>query len=102
MLVTVFRARLNPETTAEYLRWAARVGGWAQTIPGYVSHKSFVADDGERVTVVEFEHAQGMRAWASHPEHVAAKKLGRQSFFTEYRVQVCSVDRVSQYPGGTR
>ena len=100
MIVTVFRSRLNPETSGDYLHWAARMGGWAQTIPGYVSHKSFVAEDGERVTVVEFEHEQGMRAWASHPEHVEAKKLGRKSFFTEYKVQVCSVDRVSQFQGG--
>ena len=52
-----------------------------------------VAEDGERVTIVEFESEEGMRAWATHPEHADAKKKGRSVFFTEYRVQVCNVVR---------
>ncbi len=27
----------------------------AKAMPGYISHKGFVAEDGERVTIVEFE-----------------------------------------------
>ena len=95
MLVTVFRSRLNPETQEEYQRWAARMGELAAQIPGYVSHKGFQAADGERVTIVEFASEEGMRIWATHPEHVAAKRLGREAFFSEYRVQVCQLLRDS-------
>ena len=98
MIVTVFRSRLNPEAQEEYMQWAARMGELAKTIPGYISHKVFVAQDGERVTIVEFETEEGMRAWATHPEHVEAKKKGRKTFFSEYRVQVCSVNRDSAFP----
>jgi len=45
--------------------------------------------------LIEFESEEGMRAWSVHPEHVQAKKLGRQRFFAEYRVQVCNVVRDS-------
>jgi heme-degrading monooxygenase HmoA len=62
-------------------------------MPGYISHKGFVAEDGERVTIVEFESDEEMRAWATHSEHVAAKKKGRSVFFTEFRVPVCNVVR---------
>jgi heme-degrading monooxygenase HmoA len=65
----------------------------AADIPGYISHKGFTAEDGERVTIVEFASEEAMRVWATHPEHVAAKKKGRSVFFTEYRVQVCKVVR---------
>ena len=47
----------------------------ARTIPGYISHKGFWAEDGERVTIVEFEHEEGQRAWRMHPEHLEAQKL---------------------------
>jgi heme-degrading monooxygenase HmoA len=93
MIVTIFRSRLNPETKEEYMQWAGRMSELARTIPGYVSHKGFIADDGEKVTIVEFETEEGMRVWATHPEHVAAKKKGRKEFFTEYKVQVCSITR---------
>src|SRR5690606_1178765 len=54
MIVTVFRSRLKPEGRDEYMALAPRMAELARTMPGYLSHKSFVADDGERVTIVEF------------------------------------------------
>ena len=74
------------------------MGELALTVPGYVSHKGYVAQDGEKVTIVEFETEEGMRTWATFPEHVEAKKKGRQTFFTEYQVQVCAVQRQSTFP----
>jgi heme-degrading monooxygenase HmoA len=95
MLVTVFRSRLNQETAEEYRRWAIRMSELAVEMPGYISHKGFSAPDGERVTIVEFASEEGLRVWATHPEHVEAKRKGRNSFFTDYRVQVCNVLRDS-------
>jgi heme-degrading monooxygenase HmoA len=95
MIVTVFRSRLNSSMQEEYGRWATRMSELAREMPGYLSHKGFVAADGERVTIVEFATEAALRPWATHPEHVAAKRLGREQFFSEYRVQVCSVLRDS-------
>lgn len=95
MIVTVFRSRLHPEAQGEYLPMAKRMSELAKAIPGYISHKGFVAEDGERLTFVEFESEASLRAWAIHPGHVEAKKAGRQRFFAEYRVQICSVVRDS-------
>jgi hypothetical protein len=49
-------------------------------MPGYISHKGFFADDGERVTVVEFEHEEGMRAWRVAPSIALLKR--RHARFT--------------------
>lgn len=93
MIVIVFRSRLNAESQNEYQQSAAQLSQLVAGIAGYVSHKGFTAADGERVTIVEFESEEGLRAWATHPEHVEAKKMGRRVFFSEYRVQVCNVVR---------
>ena len=98
MIITVFRSRVKPEAQEEYGRWAARMSELARQMPGYVSHKGFVAEDGERVTIVEFESEQAQRAWSLLPEHVEAKKKGRASFYSEYRIQVCTVERDSAFP----
>jgi len=55
-------------------------------MPAYVSHKGFVAEDGEQVPIVEFESEEGMR----EPEqcirmHVACGTERTQSLF--YRIQ---------------
>ncbi len=70
----------------------------AKTMPGYISHKGFVADDGERVTLVEFESEAAQRAWAMHPEHLVAQRKGRQDFYSEFRIQICTVQRQREYP----
>ena len=64
----------------------------ARTIPGYISHKGFWAEDGERVTIVEFEHEEGQRAWRMHPEHIEAQKLGRLKYYEMYDIKVCERD----------
>jgi heme-degrading monooxygenase HmoA len=100
MIITVFRSRLRPGLREEYLALVARMNEIARTMPGYISHKGFFADDGERVTIVEFEHEEGLRAWRTHPEHVAAQKLGREKYYSEYSVQICEVRRESKFTLG--
>jgi heme-degrading monooxygenase HmoA len=97
MVVTVFRNRLRPEAQAEYSKWIARMRDLAKSMPGYISHKTYVADDGERVTIVEFESEEAHEAWRRHPEHVEAQRLGRREFYQSYHVQVCTLVRQSAY-----
>src|SRR4249919_4037689 len=93
MIVTVFRARLMPDVREEYVALVDRMVELAATIPGYISHKGFVAEDGERVTIVEFESEEALRAWQIDREHGKAKRRGIESFFSEYKFQICSVIR---------
>lgn len=102
MIVTVFRSRLNPEAVDEYVPMARRMSELARTIPGYVSHKGFVADDGERVTIVEFETEDALREWSRHTEHGTAKRRGIDSFFSEYKFQICSVIRGREWSARIR
>jgi heme-degrading monooxygenase HmoA len=91
MIVTVFRSRLRPGVQDEYVALVERMNQIAKTIPGYIAHKGFWADDGERVTIVEFEHKEGQRAWRTHPEHIEAQKLGRSKYYEMYDIKVCNV-----------
>jgi heme-degrading monooxygenase HmoA len=93
MIVTIFRSRLRPENEAAYHEEAERIWALAQTMPGFVSLKTFQAEDGERVSIVEFESAETMRAWREHPEHLKAQAMGRELFYSEYQIQVCPVIR---------
>ena len=98
MVVTVFRSRLREDARDEYPDWARRMSEHARQMPGYVSHKGFVAEDGERVTLVEFESEAAQRAWANHPEHHEAQRKGRESFYSTFRLQICTVERETAFP----
>ena len=98
MVVTIFRSRLNPEHAEEYQRMATRMHELACAMPGFISIKTFEAPDGERVSVVEFESEATHNAWREHPEHREAQRLGRERFYSEFKLQVCKVERAYGMP----
>jgi heme-degrading monooxygenase HmoA len=93
MIVTIFRSRPNAQTQEEYGAMAKHVSELARAVPGYVSHKGFVAEDGEKVTIVEFETEEALSEWKNHPVHIEAKRLGFTKFFSAFKYQICSVVR---------
>ena len=95
-VVTVFRSRLRPEAVEEYAADAAAIAELARSMPGYVEHKAFTADDGERVTVVTFADPESHRAWRDHPDHRAAQRRGVDRYYSSYSIQVGQTTYASQ------
>ena len=95
MIVTVFRSRLLPGVQrATTSTEVDRMIELAATMPGYISHKGFTADDGERVTIVEFEPEEGSARLAHAPGTPRRPAQRRARFITpSYSVQVCEVKR---------
>ena len=100
MILTVFRSRLREEAQEDYLELAPKMSELARTMPGHLSHKTFTAEDGERVTLVEFADEAAQRDWSTQADHVAAKRRGRETFYAEYSIQVCTVLRESRFRRG--
>ena len=98
MVITIFRSRLRPEHVGEYERWAARIHDLAVTMPGFISIKTFAADDEERVSIVEFESEVHVLAWRNQPDHREAQELGKKLFYSEYRIHVCQPIRDYSFP----
>ena len=97
MIVTVFRSRLMPGVREEYVARVDRMVELAATMPGYISHKGFFAEDGERVTIVEFESEETMRGWRMHPEHRVEQRKAREIYYQDYSVQICQVMRETSF-----
>jgi heme-degrading monooxygenase HmoA len=98
MILTVFRSRLNEGVLEEYDHHVAVTSALAEKMPGFLGHKMFTAEDGERVTLVEFDSMESQRAWSLSPEHKAAAIAGRRGFYKEYSIQICTVNRASRFP----
>ena len=89
-MVTVFRSRLLPGAEANgYGELAARMEARARTMPGFIDFKTFTAGDGERLSLIAFDTMENHQAWREDPEHRAAQRIGRESFYAEYSVYVC-------------
>lgn len=97
MPIVIFRSRLRPEAADEYRQLAPRMLELARQVPGFVSFKSFEAEDGERVGIAEFDGEESLKAWREHPEHRQAQRAGRDRLYSEYKIQVCESIRESSF-----
>jgi heme-degrading monooxygenase HmoA len=102
MIVTVFRSRLMPGVREDYVALVDRMAELAATMPGYISHKGFFAEDGERCTIVEFESEEAQRAWRMNAEHREAQRKARDIYYAAYSVQICEVKREAKFDRNTQ
>jgi heme-degrading monooxygenase HmoA len=93
MVVIVFRSRIRAGTEEGLMADGERMYELASAMPRFVSYKDFAAQDGENVTIVEFDTLEHLAAWRNHPEHKQVQQKGRERYFSEYRIQVCSTVR---------
>ena len=94
----MFRSRLRPDNLEEYGATAELMSSLAQQMPGYVEHKAFTSDDGERVTVVTFADRASHENWRTRAEHQVAQRRDREAFYASYSLQVADVTTVHQFP----
>jgi len=99
--ITIFRTRLRPEYAREYAPLEDRIQQLAEQAPGFVRIETYAADDGERVSVVEFASRAASLAWRNREEHREAQRLGRERYFAAYRIQVCECFRDEAFPAGS-
>ena len=97
MVVVVFRSRVRPETAERYYAEVERMEAIARSMPGYISNKGYFAEDGERVSIHEWESPEHLQAWRTHPEHLKLQKLGREEFYEEYTGYVCDAPRTMRF-----
>lgn len=95
-----FRDDMGEDGLAEYQQHAAAIAARSETFPGYISRKSYLAEDGERLTVVQFDSDAHQEAWRSDPVHRAAQDKGREKYYQEYRVLICEPGRESIWRHG--
>jgi heme-degrading monooxygenase HmoA len=97
MVVAIFRARVREEHAAEYYALADEMARLARAMPGFLSWKAYTSEDGERVSVHEWESAEQLAAWRSHPRHVAVQARGRERYYEGYTLYVCDAPRESRF-----
>jgi heme-degrading monooxygenase HmoA len=97
MVIVVFRSRLRAEHIEEFERDADEMLRLATAMPGFISYKRYTADDGERVSLHEWQSVEDLRAWREHPRHREIQALGRARYYSEYTSYVCDSPREARF-----
>ncbi len=99
MYLVVFRSRKRADIDrAAYDAQAAEMEALAAQQPGYLSFKSYAADDGETIALSEWQDETSARAWGRVAEHRIAQNDGRTRWYAEYTLFGCDTPRIHRYP----
>ena len=95
MYLVVFRNRKRPDIdVARYDADATSMAALAASQPGYLSFKSYTAEDGEVVAISEWTDEAAARAWARNADHAEVQARGRTDYYAEYTVFGCDEPRM--------
>jgi heme-degrading monooxygenase HmoA len=97
MLIILFRSRLTSAAGDDYRAMDAELDALVREAPGFIDAKSYVAEDGERLTVVWWRDEESLRQWRELPRHRVAQRTGRQRWYEYYKLEVAAVTRATKF-----
>jgi heme-degrading monooxygenase HmoA len=103
MFLVVFRNRKRADIDqTAYDAEAETMQALAGQQPGYLSFKSYAAEDGEVIALSEWEDEASALAWRRVAEHRAAQARGRSDYYAEYTLFACADPRIHRFPAKDR
>src|SRR5262245_57213635 len=100
MIVVLFRSKLV-DAPEGYAEMAEEMEALAKTMPGFIDVKGYLAEDGERLTVVRWEDEETLKQWREQVRHRVAQKAGRERWYTYYKLEVAEVVRETSFQRAT-
>ena len=88
--VTIFTSLRTPGDQG-YDEMAARMAQLSSEQPGFLGMEA--ARDGLGLTLCYWSDLESIANWRRHVEHTEARRLGREKWYTEYRVRIARVER---------
>jgi heme-degrading monooxygenase HmoA len=83
----------------EHTRMYHRLAKIAETCDGHLGIEPARNGDGSRVAVIYWKDLNSIAAFGRDPEHLIAKKKGRESWYSQYMIRIFKVERDYGRPG---
>ena len=101
MFLVVFRNRKRADIdSAAYAADATAMEALAAQQPGFMSFKSYTADDGEVIALSEWADEASARGWGRVEEHRGIQRKGRAEYYADYTLFACKEPRVHRFSRG--
>ena len=88
----IFTSRRTPGDNG-YGAMADRMAELAAEQPGYLGAESARGSDGVGITVSYWASLEAIANWKRNAEHVEARRLGREGWYTHFELKIAKVER---------
>ena len=96
-IAVIFVALRTDADEGGYGEAAGRMVALAEAQPGYLGIDSVRDGDGLGITVSWWADEASARAWKANAEHAAVREMGRERWYTHYRLIVANVNRAYRW-----
>jgi heme-degrading monooxygenase HmoA len=102
MFLVIFRNRKRADIDADaYIHDAVAMEALAAEQPGFLLFRSYTADDGEVLSMSEWEDEAAAMAWSRNAEHLVVQRRGRDEYYADYTLYTCASPTVHRFvPSG--
>ena len=98
MYLVVFRNRKRADIdSAAYAADAQVMETMAREQPGFISFKSYMADDGEVIALSEWADEAAALAWRRVAEHAQVQGRGRAEYYEDYTLYAGTPSRMHRF-----
>jgi heme-degrading monooxygenase HmoA len=91
--VAVIFSNQRPDADDGYAEAAARMDQLVASQPGYLGNESVRDADGFGITVSYWQDEASALAWRAQAEHAAMRAIGRERWYSGWRLRVATVHR---------
>ncbi|MGW4567648.1 antibiotic biosynthesis monooxygenase family protein [Streptomyces sp. NPDC004561] len=88
----VFTSNRTDHDPGGYREAAAHLSRLVRDIPGFLGEDSAHTPGGLAISVAYFRDLAGIERWRQHPEHLAAKRRGREHWYERYAIHIARVE----------
>ena len=85
-----------------YGEMAGRMFELASKQPGFLGVESVRSEAGVGITVSYWESLEAIRNWKRNEEHLVAQATGRSTWYEQFRVRICRVEREYGFERGAK
>jgi len=96
----IFSAKRSDEDEPGYSAMAARISELALAHPGCIGMETTRNEDGIGITVSYFRDEAAVLSWKADTKHLIAQQLGKNRWYSHYRLRVAKVERHYEGPEG--
>ncbi len=95
MIAMMFEVWPKAEHKQGYLDEAAKLKSLLESIDGFISIERFESlyEPGKILSLGFFRDEEAVFAWRNTTEHRKAQMLGRETYFSDYRLRIADVTR---------
>ncbi|CAH2714566.1 putative protein YqjZ [Neobacillus rhizosphaerae] len=97
--VVIFTSQRTENDSKGYASMSDKMEELARLQPGFISVESARDHEGHGITVSYWESLEAIQKWKANTAHQVAQQKGKETWYSNYNVQICKIVREYSFKG---